>query len=62
MKQREYREICQAVSDGQMREVEHTITHDHGRVVSCTRAGFEVEIGDMHQNWDRHNCVDLKMR
>lgn len=61
MKEKTYREICRDVTEGKMREIEHMITHGHGKVVACTREGFEVEMGGMHQTWDRHNCMDLKM-
>lgn len=60
MKQVDYASICTAVAQGRDLEVEHQITHQHGRVIACDRTGFAVATADGDQEglqyWERTNC------
>lgn len=56
MNRQEVDKICMDVNFGKVREVEHTITHQHGRILSCHDGYMEVQTGNRLQRWAGSNC------
>lgn len=60
MKSTEFSRICSAVGEGKPMAIEHSITHQHGKVVACDKSSFEVLTssgeGERLQHWERYNC------
>ena len=58
MKNQTFQNICQAVQSGELKKVEHQITHQKGRVLSCRGINFEVTTEGSRQNWAMQNCEE----
>ncbi len=58
MKSQKFENICNAVQAGEKREIEHMVTHQKGKVLSCSGMNFEVETDGKHQNWAMQNCEE----
>lgn len=60
MKNTEFNRICSAVGQGKSMAIEHSVTHQHGKVVACDKSSFEVvtrsDAGEQLQHWERYNC------
>ena len=58
MRHEEYENICQAVNAGEERYLQHTITHQVGKVFSCQPGDFfDVQIDEEHKNWAMSNVT-----
>lgn len=53
----EFETICQEVSSGAKRRVQHIVTHQVGKVISCSSDDFfEVELmNGEHKTWSKDN-------
>lgn len=57
LRHQEYETICQAVSSGAERRVQHIDTHQKGKIISCSTNDFlEVELDNgEHRQWSKDN-------
>ena len=57
LRHEEYETICQAVSHGEERRVQHIVTHQSGKIITCTTDDFltvELDNGE-HREWSKDN-------
>jgi len=53
----EFEAICREVSSGMKRRVQHIVTHQTGKIISCSTDDFlevELENGE-HKSWSKDN-------
>lgn len=58
MEKKKFEKICDLVRHGEDKQIEHQITHSHGKVIDCHGTEFDVEIDGKHQKWARQNCEE----
>ena len=61
MRHEEFENLCQAVSSGNQRRVQHIITHQMGKVIACSTDDFlEVELNSgERKSWSKDNIKVL---
>ncbi|MDO3378004.1 hypothetical protein [Geoalkalibacter halelectricus] len=57
MRHDEFESLCQSISSGTPRRVQHIITHQTGSIISCSSDDFvEVEVDNgEHKSWSKDN-------
>lgn len=58
MKRNRFDQICAEVDHGVAHTVEHDITHEHGKIVTCRKDSFVIDAKDHTENWARQNCEE----
>jgi len=61
LRHEEYENLCRSLKEGAKTQVKHVVTHQVGRIISCSPDDFiEVELANgEHKSWSKDNITVL---